>query len=206
MRCSTVTLACNTRSESQSRSGPTGNLASGGSGYIPPWSSAVKENLQAMRHKRDLKSWNMTWAYRAVGAAAAIGMMEMLARVAGQPLVRVPFVTSIVLVMALPDSEAATPRAIIGGHLISSGCGMFCSWILGPGEVSSAVAVGAATFFMIASGAVHPPAGIDAFLGPADELPASWLINPVLLGSLLLAAFGELWRFGERVLIGGHER
>ena len=99
----------------------------------------------------------MTWAYRAVGAAAAIGMMEMLARVAGQPLARVPFVTSIVLVMALPDSEAATPRAIIGGHLISSGCDMFCSWILGPGEVSSAVAVGAATFFMIASGAVHPP-------------------------------------------------
>jgi CBS-domain-containing membrane protein len=175
---------------------------------FPPCSSAVKENLQAMPQKtgRNLKNRNLTWAYRAVGAATAIGMMEMLADVAGQPLVRVPFVTSIVLVMALPDSEAATPRAIVGGHLISSGCGIFCSWILGPGEASSAVAVGAATFFMIASGAVHPPAGIDAFLVPVYELPTSWLINPVLLGSLLLAAFGELWRFGERVLIGRHKR
>lgn len=165
-------------------------------------------NGQAMQEKttRDLESPRMIWAYRAVGAAVAIAMMEMLARLAGQPLTRVPFVTSIVLVMALPDSKAATPRAIVGGHLISCGCGMFCLWIFGPGEASSAVAVGAATFFMIASGTVHPPAGIDAFLGPAHELPISWLINPVLLGSLLLASFGELWRFGERLLIGRHKR
>lgn len=123
--------------------------------------------------------------------------MEILAGFAGQPLARVPFVTSIVLVMALPDSEAARPRAIVAGHFLSCVCGLFCLWTFGSGEASSAVAVGAATFLMIASGTIHPPAGIDAFLVPAHKLTASWLINPVLSGSLLLAMFGRFWRLGE---------
>lgn len=147
----------------------------------------------------------MIWAYRAVGAAVAIAIMEALAHLTGQPLTRVPFVTSIVLVMALPDSPAATTRAIIGGHLISCGSGILCFSIFGSGEASSAVAVGAATFLMIFSRTVHPPAGIDAFLVPAQALPASWLVNPVLLGSLLLAAFGRLWRLGERYFTETHE-
>ncbi len=145
------------------------------------------------------------WTYRALGVAVAIGIMEMLAGFVDQPLTRVPFVTSIVLVMAIPESDAAKPRSIIAGHLISTGCGMICFWILGSGETSSAVAVGAATFLMIASGAVHPPAGIDAFLVPANGLPTSWLLNLVLPGSLLLAAFARLWRLGERSLEGGRK-
>jgi CBS-domain-containing membrane protein len=145
------------------------------------------------------------WAYRALGAAVAIGIMETIAGLAGQPLARVPFVTSIILITALPDSEAAKPRAIVGGHLVSCGCGLFCFWMFGPGETSSAVAAGAATFLMMAIGAIHPPAGIDAFLVPAHALPASWLINPVFLGSLLLAVFGKLWRLGEN-FIPAHDK
>ncbi len=148
------------------------------------------------------RSLARTWAYRAFGAAVAIGLMEMLAGFAGEPLARVPFVTSIVLVMALPNSEAAKPRAIVAGHLLSSGCGLLCFWTFGHGETSSALAVGAATFLMIAFGAVHPPAGIDAFLVPAHRLPASWLLDPVLYGSLLLVIFGELWRLGEPFFAG----
>ncbi|MFZ1106726.1 MAG: HPP family protein [Rhodomicrobium sp.] len=153
----------------------------------------------------DVGIWKMIWAYRAVGAAIAIAIMEILARLTGQPLTRVPFVTSIVLVMALPDSPAATARAIVGGHVISCACGILCFSIIGPGEASSAVAVGAATFLMIFSRTIHPPAGIDAFLVPVHELPTSWLVNPVFLGSLLLAAFGQFWRLGERYLSGDHK-
>jgi CBS-domain-containing membrane protein len=132
--------------------------------------------------------------------------MEMLAGIAGEPLARIPFVTSIVLVMALPNSEAAKPRAVIAGHLLSSGCGLLCFWTFGHGEASSAVAVGAATFLMIAFSAVHPPAGIDAFIVPAHGLPASWLINPVFVGSLLLVMFGEMWRLGEPFFAGSDRR
>ncbi len=116
------------------------------------------------------------WAYRALGASIAIAIMEVLAQLAGEPLSRVPFVTSIVLVMAMPGSGPAHPRAIIGGHLLSSACGLLCLWVAGPGETSSAVAVGFATFAMIALRAIHPPAGIGAFLVPAYRLPARWLL------------------------------
>ena len=42
--------------------------------------------------------------YRSTGTATAMVIMELLAGYVEEPLWRVPFVTSIVLVTALPDS------------------------------------------------------------------------------------------------------
>jgi CBS-domain-containing membrane protein len=137
------------------------------------------------------------WVYRAIGAGIAIAIMELFARIAHQPLARVPFVTSIVLTMALPDSEPAQPYPVIGGHLLSCAAGLIALWLLGPGEVSSATAVGLAALLMLLVRAMHPPAGIDAFLVAELGLPTSWIWSPVLLGALLLVAFSRLWVFGE---------
>jgi CBS-domain-containing membrane protein len=141
------------------------------------------------------------WAFRAVGAGLAIVIMELLAGLTGEPLARIPFVTSIVLVMALPSSEPAEPRAVIGGHVVSAACGLICLWSIGPGEAGSAAGVGLATFCMIAFRTVHPPAGIGAFLVPLYQLPASWLLSPVLAGALLLSVCAKLWHRAERWLI-----
>ena len=140
------------------------------------------------------------WLYRAIGAGVAIAIMELLARIAHQPLARVPFVTSIVLTMALPDSEPAQPYSVIGGHLLSCAAGFAALWLSGPGEVSSASAVGLAALLMLLARAMHPPAGIDAFLVAELGLPASWILSPVLLGALLLASFSRLWVLGEHRL------
>jgi CBS-domain-containing membrane protein len=140
------------------------------------------------------------WIFRAFGAGLAIAVMELLAGLAGEPLARVPFVTSIVLVMTLPSSEAAKPRAIIGGHLLCGACGFACLWLIGPGEAASAAGVGLAAFCMIAFRTIHPPAGIGAFLVPLYQLPASWLLNPVLSGALLLTVYAKLWQKVERYL------
>lgn len=102
------------------------------------------------------------WLYRATGAGMAIAIMELLAGIAHQPLARVPFVTSIVMTMALPDSEPAQPYPVIVGHLLSCAAGLAALWSLGPGEVSSAGAVGLAALLMLMARATHPPAGIDA--------------------------------------------
>jgi CBS-domain-containing membrane protein len=142
----------------------------------------------------------LVWVSRALGAGLAIAIMELLARVAGEPLARVPFVTSIVLVMALPSSEPAEPRAVIGGHLLSAACGLICLWSIGPGGAASAAGVGLATFSMIAFRAIHPPAGIGAFLVPLYQLPAWWLLSPVLAGALLLTVYAKLWQKAERWL------
>ena len=81
--------------------------------------------------------------YRAIGTAVAIGIMELLANYVAEPLWRIPFVTSIVLVTALPDSEASRPYAVIAGHMWSCGAGLVALPLLGPGNLASAVASGA---------------------------------------------------------------
>jgi len=140
------------------------------------------------------------WLHRALGAAIAIGAMELLARWDGEPLLRVPFVTSIVLVTAVPEIEAARPAAVIFGHLLSSIAGLAALWTLGSNELATAVGVGLATLLMLATRTLHPPAGINAFLIPAYAISASWVLNPILLGSILLAVFARLWSLAERAL------
>jgi CBS-domain-containing membrane protein len=142
----------------------------------------------------------LIWVHRAVGAGIAIGAMELLARWGGEPLVRVPFVTSIVLVTAVPEIEAARPAAVIFGHLLSSIAGFAALWTLGSNEFATAVGVGLATLLMLATRTLHPPAGINAFLVPANALSTWWVLNPVLLGSILLAAFARIWALSERAL------
>lgn len=126
--------------------------------------------------------------------------MEVLARWDGEELSRVPFVTSIVLVMALPDSEPARPSAVIAGHFLSSVAGLIALWTFGSSELAPVAGVSLATMLMLATRAVHPPAGIDAFLVPAYALPATWILNPMLSGAVLLAVFARVWSFAEHSL------
>ena len=136
--------------------------------------------------------------YRATGAGIAIALMELLARVADEPLSRVPFVTSIVLVMALPESPPARPYAVISGHMLSCLAGLLAVWTLGPGESAIAVALGLSLLFMLTFDALHPPAGIDAFLIAAFGLPLMWVLSPVLIGALFLVGYAKVWSAGER--------
>lgn len=138
--------------------------------------------------------------YRATGAGIAIALMEVLARFAEEPLSRVPFVTSIVLVMALPDSEQARSYAVVGGHMLSCVAGLLAVWMLGQGDAACALALGLALFLMLMTRALHPPAGINAFLVAYFALPASWMISPVLVGSLFLVGYKRVWWKLERWL------
>ena len=138
--------------------------------------------------------------YRAAGAGVAIALMEVLAAFAGEPLSRIPFVTSIVLVLTLPDSEASQPRAVLVGHAASCLAGLASLLLLGAGDAASAVGVGLAGFLMLALRAPHPPAGIDAFLIAAHGLTLHWVVSPVMVGCVLLLAFARGWSEGERWL------
>lgn len=143
----------------------------------------------------------LVWLHRALGAGLAILLMEVLAHAVGEPFAQVPFVTSIVLVMALPDQPAAKPYAIVAGHVLSALAGYAALSLLGPTETASAIAVGAALLVMVAARAVHPPAGINAFLVPTHDLHLSWILSPVFTGSLILVAFAVMWRSLERLIV-----
>ena len=129
----------------------------------------------------------------AVGGAIAIGLMELFSGRTHFPLFTVPFATSIVLVMGSPEVDAAQPRALIGGHIVSTLVGLAMVKLVGPEAWAAAVAVGLAIAAMHATRTFHPPAGIDPLIVVIYGMTLKFLIVPVAAGACLLAAFAFLW-------------
>ena len=65
--------------------------------------------------------------------------MEWLSESAAFPLMFVPFATSIVLVMGIPEAEQAQPRALVGGHLVATLVGLIIVKIAGPSPWAAAL-------------------------------------------------------------------
>ena len=74
-------------------------------------------------------------------------------------------------IFVIPESVAATPRKVIGGHLVAGLIGAGVSYILQiPGleiyasetryivEIAAALSVGIGIFFMVVTNTEHPPA------------------------------------------------
>ena len=101
--------------------------------------------------------------------------------------------TSIALVIGLPDAAPARPRALVGGHLVSTLVGYGVLLVCGPSPVAAALATGLSVGAMLATRTMHPPAGINPFLIVNDDLGGGFLVGTVLPGALLLAGFAALW-------------
>jgi CBS-domain-containing membrane protein len=140
-------------------------------------------------------------AIRAVGGAAGIGLMTALAHSAGEPLMMVPFATSIVMVMGSPEAPPARPRCIVGGHLLSALAGIVCVLAFGDAAWVPAVGVGLAIALMHATDTFHPPAGISPLIITNAHATPLFILSPVLTGALILVVFafayhrlsGERW-------------
>ena len=129
----------------------------------------------------------------AAGGAAAIGIMEVFSITTAFPLVAIPFATSIVVVLGSPKAEPAQPRALVGGHLISTLVGLAIVKICGPAPWAAAAAVGLAMVAMHLTGTFHPPAGIDPLVVVVNGMSWSFLIVPVGIGAVLLVLFAFAW-------------
>jgi CBS-domain-containing membrane protein len=129
----------------------------------------------------------------AVGGALAIGCMEAFSLQTAFPLMAIPFATSIVMVLGTPRAEPAQPRALIGGHLISTLVGLLVVKITGPSAWAAALAVGLAMIAMHLTNTFHPPAGIDPLVVVTNNMSWSFLVAPVAIGAVLLALFAFVW-------------
>ncbi len=129
----------------------------------------------------------------ATGGAIAIAGMEAFSARTTFPLVAIPFATSIVMVLGSPKAEPAQPRALIGGHLVSTLVGLLVVKACGPAAWAAAVAVGLAMVAMHLSGTFHPPAGIDPLVIVVNDMSWSFIVMPVGIGVMLLAAFAYGW-------------
>jgi CBS-domain-containing membrane protein len=129
----------------------------------------------------------------AVGGAIAIASMEAFSLSTAFPLVAIPFATSIVTVLGSPKAEPAQPRALVGGHLLSTVVGLLVVKLCGPAAWAAALAVGLAMIAMHLTDTFHPPAGIDPLVVVVNNMSWSFLIAPVGIGALLLALFAFTW-------------
>jgi CBS-domain-containing membrane protein len=129
----------------------------------------------------------------AAGGAIAIASMEMFSATTAFPLVAIPFATSIATVLGSPRAEPAQPRALVGGHLISTVVGLLIVKLCGPVAWAAALAVGLAMVAMHLTGTFHPPAGIDPLVVVVNSMSWSFLFVPVGIGALLLTLFAFVW-------------
>jgi CBS-domain-containing membrane protein len=129
----------------------------------------------------------------AVGGAVAIALMELASVSAAYPLMAIPFATSIVLVMGMPEAEPAQPRALIGGHLLATFIGLVVLKLAGPTPWAAALAVGLAMAAMHWTRSFHPPAGIDPLVVVVHNMSWGFLLAPVAAGTVVLTLFALLW-------------
>lgn len=129
---------------------------------------------------------------RALGAAGAMALMMWLSDISHQPLDGIPFATSIVLVLAVPEAEFARPRNVLVGHLLCAACGVAATH-LPPGPWQVPIAFGAAVLLMLATRTMHPPAGINALLPITHDFGWSFLLNPVGIGAVILVAYAVVF-------------
>jgi len=129
----------------------------------------------------------------AAGGGIAIGIMEAFSIESAFPLVAIPFATSIVTVLGSPKAEPAQPRALVGGHLLSTLVGLLVVKLCGPAAWAAAVAVALAMTAMHLTRTFHPPAGIDPLVVVVNNMSWSFPIVPVGVGALLLTLFAFAW-------------
>jgi len=111
----------------------------------------------------------------AAGGAIAIASMEGFSASTAFPLVAIPFATSIVTVLGSPKAEPAQPRALVGGHLVSTLVGLLIVKLCGPAPWAAALAVGAAMVAMHLTGTFHPrPESIRWSWSPTTCPGAFW--------------------------------
>ncbi|MFS8036991.1 HPP family protein [Xanthobacter sp. AM11] len=133
------------------------------------------------------------WAWQGLGGALAVGVMEIAAWLGETPLALIPFATSIVLVLGMPEAEAAQPRALVGGHVVSTLVGFAMLALFGSSEPAAAAAVGLAMVAMRATGTMHPPAAINPIIVVVEAMKPGFVLVPVGLGAVLLAAYAFGW-------------
>nr|WP_231571255.1 HPP family protein [Paenibacillus sp. VKM B-2647] len=118
---------------------------------------------------------------------AALGSLGHVA------LLMAPFGATCVLAFALPDSPLAQPRNIVGGHALSTAIGLGTMAVCGTHAWSMALAVGLAIAAMQLTRTVHPPAGADPLLVMLSGAGWSFLLAPVVAGSVLIVAIAYLY-------------
>jgi len=103
------------------------------------------------------------------------------------------FGSSMVLLFGYPESPFAQPKNIFFGHLLTSVVGIiFLYFVPLPIYLLIPLAVGFGVTLMIFLNVTHPPAGGNPIIVIIGSVSLDYLVNPIIIGSLIILAFGVI--------------
>ena len=125
-------------------------------------------------------------------AAIYVSAVLAVTRLNHLPALAMSFASSAVLLATQPDTIAARPRALIGGHMIAGLCGWASGSLVGDSVTGAAIAIGAAAILMQATRTLHPPAAVSAYMMLQQPSHWTWLLFPVLFCAILLSVLARV--------------
>ncbi len=103
------------------------------------------------------------------------------------------FGSTMVLLYGYPESPFAQPKNIFFGHLVTALIGILVLNFLSlPLFIIIPIAVGLGVGFMILLNVTHPPAGGNPIIVIIGSVSYDYLLNPIILGSIIVVAFGVI--------------
>ena len=103
------------------------------------------------------------------------------------------FGSSMVLLFGYPESPFAQPKNIFFGHLLTSFVGVIFLYLVPqPIYLVIPLAVGFGVALMILFNVTHPPAGGNPIIVIMGSVSLDYLVNPIIIGSLIILAFGVI--------------
>ena len=103
------------------------------------------------------------------------------------------FGSSMVLIFGYPENSFSQPKNIFFGHLLTSMVGVIFLYFV-PLHIYLLIplAVGFGVTLMIFLNVTHPPAGGNPIIVIIGSVSLDYLVNPIIIGSLIILAFGVI--------------
>ena len=127
-----------------------------------------------------------------LGAGIAIAL-TLLATEATSPLLLASLGGTTLFLFGLSTTPAAQPRAVFGGHLISSLIGIICVQVFGDATWVSVTAVVLTICVLLLTRTVHPPAGANPLILIQAHANFSHIGLTVLVGITVITTVAYLW-------------
>ena len=155
-----------------------------------------KELVKGQSSQPSFKRWEPFRSF--IGGLIAVSCLGILSNISNYSLLIAPFGASTVLLFGVPNSPLAQPRNLILGNFTGAISAVLCVFFLGSSPLSSGIAVGLAIALGQAFRCLHPPAGAVALLGVLLKASPTFILTPVLSGSLILLGIALVFHRFQR--------